>query len=333
MGPSGRPALVVHPCRHGTRRAAPPAANPPVPPPVYPGNRARGACALLIPLRTDAPVYHRPVATALLIAANVLAWIGTATGAIDSARWALDWDGFNPLQWVTSNFLHAGFLHLAANMLFLWVFGLIVEGKIGTLRFLAVYLGIGVATCAVEQLLLWGGSSLGASTIVFGLIGMGLMWAPENEIDFVYCFFPFIGTFSMRVSTTAWCFGLWEVAWAVIHAAGGLGVGSAFLHLMGVAAGVPLGALMLRRGWVDCEGWDWFSVRRGDHRQSGRRRNLRQTSECVRREMAAAARREASRGGLREAVASGNALEASAAFEALEEAGSEPDLADLRALA
>jgi hypothetical protein len=42
---------------------------------------------------------------------------------------------------------------------------------------------------------------------------------------------------------------------------GGFSMGSALLHLIGAAAGLPLGVLMLRRGWVDCEGWDWFSRR------------------------------------------------------------------------
>jgi hypothetical protein len=36
---------------------------------------------------------------------------------------------------------------------------------------------------------------------------------------------------------------------------------SALLHLLGLGAGLPVGIVMLRRGWVDCEGWDWFSRR------------------------------------------------------------------------
>ncbi|MXY16317.1 MAG: rhomboid family intramembrane serine protease, partial [Acidobacteria bacterium] len=45
----------------------------------------------------------------------------------------------------TSLFLHAGFLHLAGNMLFLWIYGDNVEHRLGQVRYLAAYLATGVA--------------------------------------------------------------------------------------------------------------------------------------------------------------------------------------------
>ncbi len=50
-------------------------------------------------------------------------------------------NGLHPYQWLTNNFVHADFMHILSNMLFLWSFGLVVEGKLGWLRTLAVYLG------------------------------------------------------------------------------------------------------------------------------------------------------------------------------------------------
>ena len=65
-------------------------------------------------------------------------------------------DGLHPMQWITCNFLHAGLLHLVGNMLFLWSFGLIIEGKLGWYKTLAVYLGIGVVQGAIVQVLMLG---------------------------------------------------------------------------------------------------------------------------------------------------------------------------------
>ena len=58
--------------------------------------------------------------------------------------------GFRPaapqaLNLLTAMFLHAGFLHLAGNMLFLWIYGDNVEYRLGRMRYLAAYLGTGVA--------------------------------------------------------------------------------------------------------------------------------------------------------------------------------------------
>ncbi len=53
-------------------------------------------------------------------------------------------EGLHPVQWVTNNFLHGRIFHLVGNMIFLWGFGLVVEGKLGWWRFLLVYMGIGI---------------------------------------------------------------------------------------------------------------------------------------------------------------------------------------------
>ena len=43
--------------------------------------------------------------------------------------------------------------------------------------------------------------------------------------------------------------------------ANGVHLTSMLLHLMGAAVGIPLGIYLLKKGYVDCEGWDWFSMR------------------------------------------------------------------------
>lgn len=80
---------------------------------------------LLVPLNTDAPIYHFPWATIGLIIANVLMFGMTiALFQSDSVEviefLILEFDTINPLQWLTNNFMHNGFLHLLGNMFFLW---------------------------------------------------------------------------------------------------------------------------------------------------------------------------------------------------------------------
>ncbi len=133
---------------------------------------------MIIPWGTDAPLYHRPFATYALILINVLIFVFVPKDAYEDYVLMLG-DGIHPLQWLTNNFLHTGILHLAGNMIFLWTFGMVVEGKLGWLIFLAVYFGLGVFDSAAMQLVVPSEheiAMLGSSTIIFGLMGMCLVW-------------------------------------------------------------------------------------------------------------------------------------------------------------
>ena len=97
---------------------------------------------LFAPVSTDAPIYYRPWGTISLIAVNVVVFLLVQGGAFGRPeeiylQYGL-WHGagLQPLQWISSNFLHGGVVHLLLNMLFLWAFGLVVEGKIGPGPFL-----------------------------------------------------------------------------------------------------------------------------------------------------------------------------------------------------
>ena len=220
-----------------------------------------------LPINTDAPIYHFPWATLSMILANCLVFIAMLTGDVSAADWSLQYGEINALQWVTSNFIHGGFFHLLGNMFFLWGFGLIVEGKIGWPAFLAVYFGIGITECALEQvcMLSLDGASFGASSIIFGLTAMALVWAPKNEVSLFYFFFMiFIRTGVFDVTIMA--YALFALTWEVlVFAVQGFQVGTAALHLLGAIIGLGLGVLMLKRNLVDCEGWDLFSVMQGTH--------------------------------------------------------------------
>jgi membrane associated rhomboid family serine protease len=104
---------------------------------------------------TDAPLYHYPIVTTVMIVINVFIQILVNATGYDVTPWILAFgDGLHPIQWVTHNFLHAGWLHLIGNMIFLLPFGLIVEGKIGWFRMLVLYMAIGTFQGFTQQVIM-----------------------------------------------------------------------------------------------------------------------------------------------------------------------------------
>ena len=84
----------------------------------------------------------------------------------------------------TSMFLHAGWLHLGGNMLYLWIFGDNLERVMGSARLLLFYLICGIAA-GLAQILASGASnipSLGASGAISGVLGGYLVLFPRNRV-------------------------------------------------------------------------------------------------------------------------------------------------------
>lgn len=231
---------------------------------------------MIFPWRTDAPVYHFPFATIGLIVVNWLVFASAFQEVVDLEPYILHYgQGLQPIQWVTSNFIHGDLLHLIGNMLFLWTFGLIVEGKLGWWKFLLLYLGIGIGECAFEQSVTLGlaeGGSFGASSVVFGLMSIALVWAPKNDVTCLVLvgFRPFNWDAPVMVFAQLYI-GL-QIAFAALA---GTEISSALLHLFGIAIGLAVGVGLLKLDWVDCEGWDLFNVLRG--RQHETQSELRKT--------------------------------------------------------
>ncbi|MCA9010145.1 MAG: rhomboid family intramembrane serine protease [Planctomycetaceae bacterium] len=110
----------------------------------------------LIPINTDAPLYHFPYATIGLIVVNTMCFVATGFGLNSRLLepWLLQYgEGLNPLEWIPAAFAHADFMHLLGNMFFLWGFGLVVEGKLGWRRFIPLYLAMAAAWGAGVDLL------------------------------------------------------------------------------------------------------------------------------------------------------------------------------------
>src|SRR4051812_8846087 len=128
---------------------------------------------IVIPTGTDAPIYHWPYVTVALIVLNVALLFAVpptptvilldedevveeveGPSTFDRYALALGDGRLHPVQWVTHNFLHYGLGHLLGNMLFLWAFGIVVEGKLGPVKYLLAYLAIGTLHGALVQTLL-----------------------------------------------------------------------------------------------------------------------------------------------------------------------------------
>ena len=91
-----------------------------------------------------------------------------------------------------SMFLHGGFLHLAGNMLFLWIYGNNVEHTLGRLGYLTAYIATGAAATLVYAL--FAGSSMvpmvGASGAISGVLGLYFLLFPRNQVKLFIMFFP-----------------------------------------------------------------------------------------------------------------------------------------------
>lgn len=94
----------------------------------------------------------------------------------------------------SSLFLHAGILHLAGNMLFLWIFGDNVEHRLGWLNYLIVYLFGGIMATLFFALFMPNSYTplLGASGAISGVLGCYFVWFPQNKVKTFIFLFPFI---------------------------------------------------------------------------------------------------------------------------------------------
>jgi membrane associated rhomboid family serine protease len=144
----------------------------------------------MIPLQDESRRSYRfPVATLSIIALNVVAFIlEMLNGDAFVLQFALVPNeivhGQNLFTLLTSMFLHSGFLHIASNMLYLWVFGPTLEDILGPLRFTIFYLICGLLA-NVAQIAIDPSStvpSLGASGAIAGVLGGFIVEFPNHQI-------------------------------------------------------------------------------------------------------------------------------------------------------
>jgi membrane associated rhomboid family serine protease len=162
----------------------------------------------VFPLKDNIPTGRTPVVTIALIAANVVVYLLLQDGRLGLPASALgvgwpvedfavracsltgatpcpDGGAVSPLASVfTSMFMHGSLIHLAGNMLFLWIFGNNVEDAMGPVRYLAFYLLGGIAAMALQTAIDTGStvSTLGASGAVSAVLGGYIVLHPRARV-------------------------------------------------------------------------------------------------------------------------------------------------------
>lgn len=170
----------------------------------------------------------------------------TALALVPARLLATPFQASQLLTLVTSAFLHAGWIHLASNLLYLMVFGPLVESRIGWRNYLLLYLGAGCAG-GLAHALTHPTSTValvGASGAIAGVLGAHLVLAPRARITTVVPVVIFIEIASLPAAfVIALWFGL-QVAWAFAPVAPGATGDSIawFTHLGGFAFGVLFAA-------------------------------------------------------------------------------------------
>ena len=153
-----------------------------------------------------------------------------------------------PLTLITSQFLHGGFLHIAGNMLFLWIFGNNIEDKLGHVKYFIFYIICGILAALAQWFFSMqsGIPSLGASGAIAGVMGAYILRFPNAQIRTLV----FLGPFIVFPNIPAIFFlGLWFVQQALYGIASlgvqtNVGMESGGIAYWAHAGGFVFGALL-----------------------------------------------------------------------------------------
>lgn len=221
----------------------------------------------MLPLRDENPSYTTPWVTYALIALNILVFLYELSLGQHGLRGFFTDYAVVPVAVLhdlrqvahghsaalpklvplfTSMFMHAGWLHLAGNMWFLWIFGDNVEDRLGHVPYLVFYLLAGIIASLSQ---VWSDPtsslpSLGASGAIGGVLGAYIVLYPGARVLTLVPLGFFLTT--MRVPAVLFL-GIWFVMQS-LHGIASLGAATAqtggtafFAHIGGFLAGVLVG--------------------------------------------------------------------------------------------
>ena len=156
----------------------------------------------MIPLSDENPTHSKPIVTITLLVICCLAYLWQMSLGQGGQR-AIYALGVIPasllqgrplpvsLQWIspemtviTSMFLHGGFLHLAGNMLYLWIFGDNVEDILGKVAFFLFYLACGIVAVFTQAIPEPDSTipMIGASGAISGILGAYVVFFPKHKV-------------------------------------------------------------------------------------------------------------------------------------------------------
>lgn len=164
----------------------------------------------MIPLKDDNPTGRIPIFTVGLILINCAVYLYQMTLPVRAEQLFIFQYGLIPVEithlsdmtpripfpfWLspfTSMFMHGDLMHLAGNMLYLWIFGNNIEDYLGHIKFLVFYILSGLAAAALFIIVEPGGEipMVGASGAIAGILGAYLVLYPRARVlTFIWIIF------------------------------------------------------------------------------------------------------------------------------------------------
>jgi len=209
----------------------------------------------MIPLGDENPTRIMPIITWALIITNVAIFLWEMLIDPRLSAQMIQTFGFVPsaivrqgtyYTFLTSIFLHGGILHLAGNMLYLYVFGDNVEDLCGHVPYLTFYLICGFAGSLLHLVSDWGSTipSIGASGAISGLLGAYVYLFPSVRIRTAVTF----GIFVRLVRLPAYVLiGFWFLYQLVLGLLATDASVAYWAHVGGFVAGLGLARVLARR--------------------------------------------------------------------------------------
>ncbi len=209
----------------------------------------------MFPLRDVIPSRTTPYITVTIILLNAVAWLFEITLPPDVLQAFVRFYGvvpaaLRPITFITSMFLHGGWMHVIGNMWYLWIFGDNVEDRLGHGRFIGFYLLCGVVA-AFGQIAMDPASELptiGASGAIAGVMGAYFVLYPRSRVLTVVFLFIWWELIELpAILLLGFWFLMQLVSAGAIAVTASTGGGVAFMaHVAGFVAGM-IGVFVLKQ--------------------------------------------------------------------------------------
>jgi len=220
---------------------------------------------MFFPIGTDHRLKHRPRVTIGLIGVNVAIFLLTVLLSTRQPDLLEAWltrfqlspaeQGRQWFQFFSYQFLHGGWMHLAFNMLFLYVFGCALEDRIGSIGFLCFYLAGGIVA-GMAHTFIEAAPVIGASGSISAVTGAFLALFPLTRVRVLVIYF-IITIIEISSMWLILFFFVKDVLLQVLGASGGV----AYLaHIGGAVFGFTVGMALLGTRLLRREAFDFLAL-------------------------------------------------------------------------
>lgn len=220
---------------------------------------------LLVPYEIETFQQERPWANWLIVAAcTVVSLIALFGGGLEAGDFnSLILNGFSLPGLFGHVLLHADPMHLAGNMLFLWVFGNAICTNTNNWIYLATFF-ICTLISGVAHVILDGSPAIGASGAINGIVGVTLAMYPLNRVSLFWVFLIRGGSTSCKAWLIIVAWFLFDV-WGAVN---GGGMIAYWAHIGGFLSGLGLALTALHFGWfqlTELDNRSLLEIIRGEH--------------------------------------------------------------------